>query len=220
MTRKILVVSIFLFLSGCAHADITKNDNRHEKRIGISEVERSEIDGNELRVFFYDPTFLITRKYPIHSQLDNSTKIKQWFDYLYNSVVYAFVIKKKNTGRFDIFVMRGNPRITKSAYFYKLDILPDREFENPESLYEGYNTQGMTTIDNIPTRGTLLEHMAPFQITEAEKFVGYGVKFYGKYTNVTTYEEVKNAVMPIIMDVLKVPQGANLNTNLPKSEIP
>jgi hypothetical protein len=68
--------------------------------------------------------------------------------------------------------------------------------------------------ENLPTRGSLFEHMSFFQTKDGKQFVGQGVQFYRKFMNVTKYVEVMNAINPLIQNKGFIHENKNIRCRL------
>lgn len=201
MLKKTLIFFILLILIGCATT--SKTNEPKEEMHTIEYIGRETVSGKLMDVYFFDPTFLILHKFPNHFKLDVETKREQWFDYLHNNIVYLFAIRDNADGYSKYFIMRGNPELTETARFYQVHIMDGDDVTSIPDLFYYYDTENIKIIDNIPTRGSLFEHMYYFREGGGKESVGMGVKFLDIFMNVTEYEEVRNAILPVIQKELE-----------------
>jgi hypothetical protein len=199
MYLRILVVSALLAFSGCASTgNVHGSADNGKTETDIISVDQFSVMDKPIQVFFFDPTIFILKQYPNHGQVDERTKLGQWMDYLHNNIVYVFMASDGDGKYSSFYILRGNPSNTHSEMFYKVDVLKQQSVNAIERLREGYETQPAAVIEDVSVKGSLFEHMACFQTPGGSRFVGQGIKFYGKFFRVTRYDEIRKAIIPII----------------------
>jgi len=147
-------------------------------------VDKFKIEKNTIEVTFFDPFVNILDKNPEFNSKTDKEKSELLDSYLHNSTLYNFKLTNKETKEVTNYKIVGNPEITRSKMFYKVDI-----YQN-QTLVE--------TIGKVNCGGTLFEHMSIFDNRSRKKHIGNGVQLFGYFRRVQPYKEIKNSLTAII----------------------
>lgn len=203
MLKSLTFSLILIGILGCVTTSNTPTDHATNRKNGVRLVATEQISGIYVDVYFFDPTYLILESYPTHYEQEIATKRAQWSDYLHNHILYAFALKGGPATYSKILVLRGNPTITQSVSFYKVDVLSNADITELSSLIDGYDMNLVEVVDQIPVRGSLFEHMDTFQTPSGKQQVGNGVVFNGRYVRVTPYDDITQVMFPLIQTVVE-----------------
>ncbi len=155
-------------------------------------MDEYNTDSSTITVYFYDPFNIITNNNPNFDSLPDEQKIDIWYNVLHNSVIYIFSVNNKQKNNCISFCLSGNPSITNSASFYKLDVYKcdSSLVENPNLNRSKLSIIKTYSIPNI--RGSLFEHcVSP---DKRKELAGNGIQMYGKFVKVIPYEEIKKYI--------------------------
>jgi len=158
-------------------------------------VDTFKIDKTKVEVYFFDPSYNIIDKYPDFNSLSEQDKNKKWNEYLHNSVLYMFVKKMDNKDKV-YFLICGNPEITNSKMFYKVQIVKGVSSNNFNPNKEDYKNNVVSEIKQINCSGALFEHMDIFK--DKNELVGNGIKYFGTFKRIQPYSEIKESMIEIL----------------------
>ncbi|MFA5858032.1 MAG: hypothetical protein WC955_03085 [Elusimicrobiota bacterium] len=180
-----------------------KNDENERVDTKDTVCDSYLLEDKKVQVKFYDPLLNISTRFPSFKiddeTIEDKEKAKMLNDYVHNSAIYLFSVYDGNGQVFKHFCLRGNPEVTDTAFFFKIDIISNKirtPFNPNTDSYEQYIEK---TIDTLNLRGsTLFEHMAAFNKPEEKQVIGNGILFLGYYMRVLPYSEVKQQMNQII----------------------
>lgn len=151
----------------------------------FEQVDKFKMDGLLVKVYFKDPIKEIVKKYPKFDYKEDKEKHKILSGYLHNNSLYTFQILKKRE-IVKSYQLKGDPRKIKNRSYFNLDV-----FNNKTSLEK---TIGKTNIG-----GYFFENMTFFQSVEGRQVIGKGIKIWGFFVMVHSYESIKQKVTKLIM---------------------
>ena len=154
-------------------------------------VDQFEHAGYTVTVYFTDPLLQVVSSDPGFTSRSPRSQAGALSDYLHRHAIYHFVVEGLDGVPVGQLVLEGNPEVTDSAAFYRVVGYRSSASEMEETMAE-----------RLSIRGTLFEHMAPFQTPEGQEAVGNGIAFFeGIFMRVMPYAEIKAAILPHVEQI-------------------
>lgn len=147
-------------------------------------VDKFKENNMKVKVYFKDPLKELIKKYPDFDKKDNKTKHKLLSNYLHNNTLYVFqTYRKKELQK--SYELKGNPKKIRTKYYFNLDVLqadgtPDK------------------AIDKIGIGGSFFEHMFIFQSPQGKEVIGKGIKMWGYFVMINSYDNIKTKISELI----------------------
>jgi hypothetical protein len=201
-----LAILLAVFSTAWGNTDDPASEDIESKMNKI--VDSFKIGDHEVEVTFYDPCYYVPALHPEFLELPDSKEQEKsdiWGDYLYHHAVYLFKVNLGGQDKiFNYYCVRGNPEITNSSRFYKVEIIKgiNKEGFNPNS--DDYADHVTKVVAATGFGGTLFENMEIFCNERGKEAIGNGIKFLKYYRRVTSYSEVKNYLTKVIKEDLGI----------------
>ena len=203
--KNILIISIILSVLSC-----TNLTNRNAKKFDSisTKIDSFKIDSNEVEVLFYDPALNAKLVFPELSSTTKSEKEKKdlWDKYLHCHTVYLFKVKIDGTDKILYYVVRGDENISKDTdFFYKVEVVENWRKDTFDPNNDHYANNLKHLYRNTLIRGSIFDQMELIKplIKEGKVKPGDGVKFFGYFVRISSYEETKYILLQLIEDDLQ-----------------
>jgi hypothetical protein len=167
----------------------------------VNRVDEFGVGGCDVAVFFFNPSLDLSANHKSYDTLPPKEKREIWSENLHKVAIYLFDVTSHDKQKRYGFVLRGNPAITNSAFFYQLDVVDMTTINLTNPNEEKYEQRIIQNYAMPMVRGSLFEHMFP--IDKGKQLAGNGIEFNGYFVRVTPYQEIRNAVSEKISEFLK-----------------
>jgi hypothetical protein len=161
----------------------------------IKKIDSFKINKSMIEVFFFDPSSNILEKYPDFNSMAESKKSKTWNEYLHNNVIYMFSKQDYNSDKI-YYVIHGNPEITNSKMFFKVQVVKGITSDSFNPMKDDYKDEIVSEIKQVNCGGSLFENMDLFN--DKKELIGKGIKFLGYFCRIQPYSEIKESMIEIM----------------------
>lgn len=172
--RIISLLTLIFLISGIQAQELTD----------FELVDNYKLEDLKVKVYFKDPLKEILKQYPDFDGKDDKTKHELLSNYLHNNTLYIFQTFKKNKLQ-KSYELKGNQKKIRTKYYFNLDILES-------------NGQIDKEIDKVSIGGSFFEHMFIFQTAQGKEAVGKGIKMWGYFVMIESYDNIKSKITELI----------------------